>query len=49
MNEAGAEPRTTLFVPESGISDRVDDRLMETPEEKIPFYLQRYKAYLHGE
>src|SRR5882757_10640173 len=46
--KAGAEPRTTLFVPESGLSDRVDYRLMETPEEKDSIYLQRYKAYLHG-
>ena len=43
-----AEPRTTLFVPGSGLSDRVDYRLMETPEEKDSIYLMRYKAYLHG-
>lgn len=43
-----AEPRTTLFVPESGLSDRVEYRLMETPEEKDSIYLMRYKAYLHG-
>src|SRR5258705_3058446 len=43
-----AEPRTSLFVPESGLSDRVDYRLMETPEEKDCIYLMRYKAYLHG-
>ena len=46
--KSGAEPRTTLFVPESGLSDRVDYRLMETPEEKDSIYLMRYKAYLHG-
>ncbi|KRR17854.1 N-acyl amino acid synthase FeeM domain-containing protein [Bradyrhizobium retamae] len=46
--KAGAEPRTSLFGPESGLSDRVDYRLMETPEEKDCIYLMRYKAYLHG-
>jgi len=46
--KSGAEPRTSLFVPESGLSDRVDFRLMETPEEKDSIYLMRYKAYLHG-
>jgi hypothetical protein len=46
--KSGAERRTTLFVPESGLSDRVDFRLMETPEEKDSIYLLRYKAYLHG-
>jgi hypothetical protein len=44
----GAEPRTPLFVPESGLSDRVDYRLMETPKEKDSIYQMRYKAYLHG-
>ena len=48
MMKSVAEPRTSLFVPESGLSDRVDYRLMETPEEKDSIYLQRYKAYLHG-
>jgi hypothetical protein len=46
--KSGAERRTTLFVPESGLSDRVDFRLMETPEEKDSIYSLRYKAYLHG-
>src|ERR1700694_4712533 len=46
--KSGAEPRTSLFVRESGLSDRVDYRLMETPEEKDCIYLMRYKAYLHG-
>ena len=48
MKSSRAEPRTSLFVPELGLSDRVDYRLMETPEEKDCIYLQRYKAYLHG-
>ena len=42
------EPRTSLFVRGSGLSDRVDYRLMQTPEEKDCIYLMRYKAYLHG-
>jgi hypothetical protein len=46
--KSGAEPRTSLFVRESGLSDRVDYRLMETPEEKDCIYLMRYNAYLHG-
>jgi len=46
--KAGAEPRTTLFARESGLSDRVECRLMQTPEEKDAIYLLRYKAYLHG-
>jgi hypothetical protein len=46
--KSGAEPRTSLFVRASGLSDRVDYRLMETPEEKDCIYLMRYKAYLHG-
>jgi hypothetical protein len=45
---SGAEARTSLFVREVGLSDRVDYRLMETPEEKDCIYLMRYNAYLHG-
>jgi hypothetical protein len=43
-----AKPRTTLFLPESGLSDRVHYRLMETPEERDAIYLMRYRAYLRG-
>jgi hypothetical protein len=46
--KSGAEQRTTLFVRGAGLSDRVDYRLMETPEEKDCIYLMRYKAYLHS-
>jgi hypothetical protein len=46
--KSGAEPRASLFVRGAGLSDRVDYRLMETPEEKDCIYLMRYKAYLHG-
>lgn len=43
-----AKAANSLFVRESGLSDRVDFRLMETPEEKDSIYRMRYKAYLHG-
>ena len=46
--KSGAEPRTSLFVRGSGLFDRVDYRLIETPEEKESIYLMRYRAYLHG-
>jgi hypothetical protein len=46
--KSGAEPRTPLFVQGSGLFDRVDYRLIETPEERDSVYLLRYKAYLHG-
>jgi hypothetical protein len=45
---SAVEPRTSLFVRGAGLSDRVDYRLMETPEEKDCIYLLRYKAYLHA-
>ena len=43
-----AEPRTPFFVRGSGLLDRVDYRLMETPEQKDSVYLLRHRAYLHG-
>jgi hypothetical protein len=46
--KSGAELRTPLFVRGSGLSDRVDYRLMETPEEKDCIYSMRYRAYLHS-
>src|SRR3954463_632830 len=46
--KSGAEPRTSLFVRGAGLFDRVDYRLIETPEEKDSIYLMRYRAYLHG-
>ncbi|MCA6118050.1 hypothetical protein J6524_24695 [Bradyrhizobium sp. WSM 1738] len=46
--KAGAEPRNPLFVRGAGLFDRVDYRLLETPEEKDALYLMRYRAYLHG-
>jgi hypothetical protein len=46
--QSGAEPRTLPVLRGSGLFDRVDYRLIETPEEKDSIYLMRYKAYLHG-
>jgi hypothetical protein len=46
--KAGAEPRNPLFVRGAGLFDRVDYRLLETPDEKDALYLMRYRAYLHG-
>ncbi|MEH2523372.1 MULTISPECIES: N-acyl amino acid synthase FeeM domain-containing protein [unclassified Bradyrhizobium] len=46
--KAGAEPRNPLFVRGAGLFDRVDYRLIETPEERDALYLMRYRAYLHG-
>jgi hypothetical protein len=43
-----AEPRISLFARESGLFDRVDYRLIETPEERDSVYLMRYRAYLQG-
>ena len=46
--KSGAEPRSSLFVRGAGLFDRVDYRLIETPEERDCIYLMRYRAYLHG-
>ena len=46
--KSGAEPRTPLSVRGAALLDRVDYRLIETPEEKDPIYLMRYRAYLHA-
>ena len=43
-----AEPRTPSIVRGAGLFDRIDYRLIETPEEKDELYLMRYRAYLHG-
>jgi hypothetical protein len=45
---SGAEPRTSPVLRGSGLFDRVDYRLIETPEERDSVYLMRYRAYLHG-
>jgi hypothetical protein len=46
--KSGAEPRTLPVLRGSGLFDRVDYRLIETPEERDSVYLMRYRAYLHG-
>ena len=46
--QSGAEPRTSPILRGSALFDRVDYRLIETPEEKDSVYLMRYRAYLHG-
>lgn len=46
--KSGAEVRTPLVMRGSGLLDRVDYRLVETPEERDRIYLMRYRAYLHG-
>lgn len=46
--ESGAERHSPLFVRGAGLFDRIDYRLIETPEQKDLIYLMRYRAYLHG-
>lgn len=43
-----AEPRTSPVLRGSALLDRVDYRLIETPEDKDLIYALRYKAYLHA-
>lgn len=43
-----AEARAPLSKRDSGLFDRVDYRLIETPEERDAVYAMRYRAYLHG-
>lgn len=40
--------RTSPVMRGAGLFDRVDYRLIETPEEKDQLYQMRYRAYLHG-
>ena len=46
--KAVAELQPSPNVRGAGLFDRVDYRLIETPEEKDLVYLMRYRAYLHG-
>jgi hypothetical protein len=46
--KVGPELHPPLNVRGAGLFDRVDYRLIETPEEKDLIYLMRYRAYLHG-
>jgi hypothetical protein len=43
-----AEPRNPLFVRGSTLFDRIDYRLIETPEDKERIFSLRYRGYLHG-
>src|SRR5262245_15425351 len=45
---SGAESRTSTAVRGAGLFDRVDYRLIETPEERDSIYLMRYRAYRHA-
>jgi len=46
---SGAEARAQPFVRGAGLFDRIDYRLVETPQEKDLIYQMRYRAYLHGD
>jgi hypothetical protein len=46
--KSGAERHTPLFVRGAGLSDRIEYRLIESPEERDAVYSMRYRAYLHG-
>src|SRR5215475_1956066 len=41
-------PHTSSVVRGAGLFDRIDYRLIESPEERDSIYLMRYRAYLHG-
>lgn len=43
-----AEPCTPLVVRGAGLFERIDYRLVETPEDKDLIYAMRYRAYLQG-
>jgi len=45
---SGAEPRNSTMPWGSEVLDRLDYRLVETPEERDAVYLMRYRAYLHA-
>lgn len=44
--KSGAEPRS--YVRGSGLFDRIDYRLIETPEDRDAIFELRYRAYLNG-
>jgi N-acyl amino acid synthase FeeM len=46
--KSGAEPRASHSVWGGALFDRLDYRLIETPEDKDRLYAMRYRAYLHG-
>jgi hypothetical protein len=46
--KSGAESHAALLPRGAALFDRIDYRLIETPEDKDRLYLMRYKAYLHA-
>jgi hypothetical protein len=46
--KSGAEPQTALLPRGAALFDRIDYRLIETPEDSDRLYLMRYRAYLHA-
>jgi len=46
--KSGAELRTPMFVRGVGLFERLDYRLIETPEDRELIYSMRYRGYLHG-
>lgn len=46
--KSGAETRAPLEIRGAGLFDRLDYRLIETPEDRDAVYAMRYRAYLHG-
>src|ERR1700745_1410057 len=46
--KSGAVPQTPPSVRGAGLFDRIDYRLIETPEDRDHLYAMRYRAYLHG-
>jgi len=46
--KSGAEPHTALLPRGAALFDRIDYRLIETPENRDRLYLMRYRAYLQA-
>lgn len=46
--KSGAEPTPALLPRGAALFDRIDYRLIETPEDKDKLYLMRYRAYLQA-
>ncbi|MEY9179482.1 hypothetical protein ABIG06_001190 [Bradyrhizobium sp. USDA 326] len=46
--KSGAEPSAALLPRGAALFDRIDYRLIETPEDKDSLYLMRYRAYLQA-
>jgi hypothetical protein len=46
--KSGAEPHKALLPRGAALFDRIDYRLIETPEANDRLYLMRYRAYLRA-